>query len=519
MRAVSAQSISEKVGSAQRLMERSLPSPTSIRIVCMVPVALCQEGTGQAVRTQRGTRPAGEAATVRIRMVQAGHRIRMDRQEASQVTQGAGPDFQGDPGSQAGPAFQAAADHQVSQEAQEDQEKRTRVSRRARFPRRRKKGHQEDRGQGRQEDQDLDHQDHQGDQEDQASFHRLLGLAGNDRLGEILERLERAQEVQNLEMAKKADREMDERLKLEAKLQVITADDEVAFLEEMEAFELQLRKANVNTWKSWYRYFDQAMAGRAKTWTRELVQYGIGYDLYQAANAEGATERQWWDLYIFMRRELMLRVGVQYEEPAEAAREAWEKVMLPESFRFQEDVDDILDKLTTAHTRMYKTGAFRRGDPDTEMREMQDLRRKVHRGSELRKWLTMRERRPESYHQWVAGVLTYGSTLQRRGRRERVSRFHIGTDAECGEEEQPADEQTEMESDGVRGLRDARQIQGALKSRGLGKPTSPRSLSHVPACTTCKGRHQGAVCPNVYAKNDGNYNAASAERNLSLIHI
>ena len=129
----------------------------------------------------------------------------------------------------------------------------------------------------------------------------------------------------------------------------------------MDEFELQLRKANVDSWRSQYQYFDQAIAGRAKMWVREWVQYGHGQRLYNEANAAGADERSWCALYYFMRRELMLRVGVQYEEPAEATREVWGNITLPETFRHEEDVHEALDRVTMAHTRMYKTGVFRDG--------------------------------------------------------------------------------------------------------------------------------------------------------------
>ena len=71
-----------------------------------------------------------------------------------------------------------------------------------------------------------------------------------------------------------------------------------------------------------------------------------------------------------MRR--LKRVGVQYEEPGEMAREQWGRLVLPEVVRHYEDIDEAIDKIILSHTRMYKTGNFREGDPDSLRREMQD---------------------------------------------------------------------------------------------------------------------------------------------------
>ncbi len=67
-----------------------------------------------------------------------------------------------------------------------------------------------------------------------------------------------------------------------------------------------------------------------------------------------------------------------------------------------------------------------------------------------------------------------------------------------------------------RRLHDVRQAQGALRggAKSQARPAaSAKSLQHVPYCNTRGGRHQGAVCPNVYAKYDANFSSARAERN------
>ncbi len=95
----------------------------------------------------------------------------------------------------------------------------------------------------------------------------------------------------------------------------------------------------------------------------------------------------------------MKRAGVQYEEPGEAAREQWEAVVFPEQMRCQEEVEEVLDKITRCHTRMYKTGMFRPGDQQTEMPEMQDLRRKVPKGSAVRLRSSGRDYEPQKFQE------------------------------------------------------------------------------------------------------------------------
>ena len=127
---------------------------------------------------------------------------------------------------------------------------------------------------------------------------------------ELLARLVQVQEDQRQQAAQRSDREMDLKLKLERRLQPVTAENDSVYLDEIEAFELQLKKAGVSTWASWYKYFEEAVCGRAQVWTRELKNYGEGYRLHHAAHIIN-TEDDWRTVYLFMRRELMKRVGVQ----------------------------------------------------------------------------------------------------------------------------------------------------------------------------------------------------------------
>ena len=87
---------------------------------------------------------------------------------------------------------------------------------------------------------------------------------------ELLARLVQVQEDQRSQAAQRSTREMDLKLKLERRLQPVTAESDSVFLDEIEAFELQLKKAGVATWTSWYKYFEEAVCGRAAVWIGEL---------------------------------------------------------------------------------------------------------------------------------------------------------------------------------------------------------------------------------------------------------
>ena len=45
-------------------------------------------------------------------------------------------------------------------------------------------------------------------------------------------------------------------MKVEQKLQMIGADDCATLIDELEAFELQMDKAGIESWRDIYRYFD-----------------------------------------------------------------------------------------------------------------------------------------------------------------------------------------------------------------------------------------------------------------------
>ena len=154
----------------------------------------------------------------------------------------------------------------------------------------------------------------------------------------MLERLVAAQEASSRVNAVKGEREMDGRLKLDQRLASIGGEDEVILVDELEAFEKQMSRANVTTWKQWYRYFEQAVVGRARAWVEEQLAAGHARLLYLGAMEPGALDSAWATLYRFMRGELLKRVGVQYEEPGEMAREQWERLAFSDVVRHYEDI-------------------------------------------------------------------------------------------------------------------------------------------------------------------------------------
>ena len=90
-------------------------------------------------------------------------------------------------------------------------------------------------------------------------------------LGTVLERLVLAQETNAQGNVIKGEREMDGRLRLDQRLSSIGGGDEVALVDELEAFEKQMSRANVVMWKQWFRYFEQALVGRARAWVEDVA--------------------------------------------------------------------------------------------------------------------------------------------------------------------------------------------------------------------------------------------------------
>ena len=125
------------------------------------------------------------------------------------------------------------------------------------------------------------------------------------------------------------NRDTDTKLKLDVRLPNIACEDKVATLRELEELEAQMRKSGISSWRQTWRYFEAALRGRAKIWVDTLVVDGIGLAMYDRIMIQGARGDEFDNIYLYCRRELMRRVGIQYEEPGDLAREAWESIVFP----------------------------------------------------------------------------------------------------------------------------------------------------------------------------------------------
>ena len=103
-------------------------------------------------------------------------------------------------------------------------------------------------------------------------------------------------------MAKRDTQHTDGRLKIDQKLQLINANDELGFMEEMNKFEKQMTQGNIREWKNWWRYFEQALQGSAKIWVGSLVHIGHGRLMHEQAYSPGSRDDDFGNLYMYVRR-------------------------------------------------------------------------------------------------------------------------------------------------------------------------------------------------------------------------
>ena len=380
------------------------------------------------------------------------------------------------------------------------------------------------------------------------------GLAGSsDPLVMFTQQLVRIQQELVDSNKSRADREQDLRFRLESKLPTIAGDNEMELLEEIERFETVMERAKIKKWEAFYKYFDHALRDRARTCVDGLFIEGRGRDIHDRVYSGLATETDWRALYLYCRRELLRRFGVQFEDPCQRAKELWDEIKFPVTIRYCEDVDAVLEKLLKARARMFKTGAFVLNDTVSVEREMFDLQRKVPKGSALRSHVYNRDWLPTSFHQWFDVVQQYAHNLEKRSSKDRVSRavsperaargaangdesgsLHDGNavGSEVPEEEyvdelqdgNPAEDPWQVGGDPwqdgdperAAGLRDGRQVSGARRpapKRSAAPKARPEDLAKVPTCKVCTGRHRESVCPNTAARSDSTFNMGDVERN------
>ncbi|MCP4242818.1 MAG: hypothetical protein GY772_19875 [bacterium] len=324
---------------------------------------------------------------------------------------------------------------------------------------------------------------------------------------------------------KRTDRELLTRLKVDQKLKPITGETDYGLLEEILEFELQMERMQVTTFREWYQCFDRALEGKARNWSEEQLLFGPGQLYFLEAQRNEHIDGYWQRLYYFMRSQLLRRVGVQYEAPGVHARQQWEKVRFPESVRTCEDVDEVLERILVTRKRMVLTGQMIFGRVEMERRELQDLERKVPKGSQLRLFIYTIAGAPESFRQWFERCQRYASGLPRRGHPDagpERQRMVVETPAEgeeppAGEEEEDPDEEPDEDvdpweevdpwlqvEDDEKGLRmsDFRQASGGLrrpKARAKGRPKCGAGAGAAFG-RVCSGGRGVWRCPNVVAR-------------------
>ena len=154
----------------------------------------------------------------------------------------------------------------------------------------------------------------------------------------------------------------------------IAGDSNRSIILEIDELEKTLIKAGVNTWEDFYRYFDSQLQGPAQSWHEEIVSSGRSKTLYDRCyHSPTPTPREWWELYVFVRRGLLPRFGVQYEDPALAVKDLWKKPKLPTTLKYAEDLDAAFEKVVQCH-RLYRYGQFRENNIESVVREIRDLK-------------------------------------------------------------------------------------------------------------------------------------------------
>ena len=114
---------------------------------------------------------------------------------------------------------------------------------------------------------------------------------------------------------------------------------------------------------------------------------------------EGSQEFVWAVVYRLARSELMRKVGIAHENPTDAAQQNWDAVVLS-SHPSYDDMTKTMEKLKKARTRMVACGRFRQGDVESTKKEMEDLKKKVPKGSALRNHLYTRDYEPGDFDQF-----------------------------------------------------------------------------------------------------------------------
>jgi len=164
------------------------------------------------------------------------------------------------------------------------------------------------------------------------------------------------QQVEYFRHRRDGDREA--RFKITRNIPKITAEGPTTLLDEFDDFEATFAKTNPQSSKDWAITLDDALAGKAKTWRDYIILTDPGRRIHQATLVAGATDNDYMAYYRYIRGELFLRAGLQYENPGEATKKRWDNIRIPGSLRFQEDLDEVLETIINVYHQLAKHGVI-----------------------------------------------------------------------------------------------------------------------------------------------------------------
>jgi hypothetical protein len=133
----------------------------------------------------------------------------------------------------------------------------------------------------------------------------------------------------------------DIRLKVEQKLARIHATSGEKFPDEIDAFEQQMRRNQVKSWKLWYYYFETSLEPRAKEWVDGTHTREPGQSRYEFAQRPDAPDHAWAEVYPLARSELARRVGLAHETPGDNTQAQWDAIAFPKDAGYK-DIDRVL---------------------------------------------------------------------------------------------------------------------------------------------------------------------------------
>ena len=84
----------------------------------------------------------------------------------------------------------------------------------------------------------------------------------------------------------------------------------------------------IDTWKKKYLYFEVALEDNAREWVEGTLQREPGRTHLRNAMAIGAPDVAWALPYRCVRLELLRKVGIPYEDPAELAQAQWDAMSM-----------------------------------------------------------------------------------------------------------------------------------------------------------------------------------------------